>query len=261
MGVEMNYLNYIWSLLGVNFKSSLSLRVSFLTQMVFMAINNLVFFSIWWIFFGKFEEVGGWTLNEIEAMYGFAAGAYGLTVLFGGGVTEISRKIIDGELDAYLVQPKSVLLQLLMSRSRASGWGDILTALVLLFMSEYLTWTSWPLIGLLLVLAAAVFVSAGVIIQCLTFWIGPMEHLGRQLYEFVLTFSVYPQTIFPVAIKVVLFTLIPAGFIGFLPVEMVRTSNYTWVLYGVLGATIYLFLAVVIFTSGLRRYESGNRIP
>lgn len=244
------------ALVAINMSSALNLRVSFLFQMIFMAFNNLVFFTVWWIFFGKFEEVNGWRLPDLEAMYGFASGAYGLAVVFGGGVTDIARKIISGELDSYLVQPKSVLLQLLCSHSRASGWGDIVTALILLGMSGYVNWITAPLILLLLVIAAVVFLGAGVIAQSLSFWFGPMEHLARQMFEFVITFSVYPQTIFPMLFKIFLFTIIPAGFIGFLPVELLR--DFRWSLFGVGlgGAIAYIAFSIWFFHRGLQRYES-----
>ena len=82
----------------------------------------------------------------------------------------------------------------------------------------------------------------------------------RQLWEFLITFSLYPRPLFSGALKFVLFTILPAGFIGFLPVELLR--DFTWLGLGaaVGGAVIYSVLAALVFAAGLRRYESGNRI-
>ena len=56
-----------------------------------------------------------------------------------------------------------------------------------------------------------------------------------------------------------LYTGLPAGFISFLPVELLR--EFSWPTFlAVLGATaVYAGLAFAVFAAGLRRYESGNR--
>lgn len=228
--------------------------------MIFMTFNNLVFFCVWWIFFSKFKEINGWHLSELEAMYAFAAGSFGLVVIFGGGIFELSRKIIDGSLDPYLVQPKNILAYIIGSQSRASGWGDILTCIILFSMSGYLTGKNILLIIILLITAALIFLGAGIIAHSLAFWLGPVEQLSRQLFEFVLTFSVYPQTIFPFLFKIFLFTVLPAGFIGFLPVEVLRNFSWELLFFTIFSTIIYLLFASWVFSRGLKRYESGNRI-
>lgn len=220
----MKFITFLFALISTNIKSSLSLRTSFMLQLVFMILNNFVFFAIWWIFFQKFEDINGWTLSELKAMYGFTALSFGMTIVFCGGIGELSRKIVDGGLDAYLVQPKNALVQAIASQSRSAGWGDIISGGILVAWSGYLNWAHLPIILLLVLSATLVFISAGVIAHSLAFWLGPVEHLSRQLFEFVIAFSVYPQTIFPLLFKIFLFTVIPAGFIGYLPVEVLKIS-------------------------------------
>jgi ABC-2 type transport system permease protein len=60
--------------------------------------------------------------------------------------------------------------------------------------------------------------------------------------------------------KVLLFTLLPAGLISHLPVELVR--HFTWHGAGIAvsGAGAYLLFVLFVFDRGLRRYESGSRI-
>ena len=60
--------------------------------------------------------------------------------------------------------------------------------------------------------------------------------------------------------RLVLFTVFPAAYIGLLPVEAVRDHSLIQAL-GVLAAAVaYGALAVWVFERGLRRYASGNRI-
>lgn len=61
-------------------------------------------------------------------------------------------------------------------------------------------------------------------------------------------------------VRLLLFTLIPAGFISFVPLLLLRHYSW-WLLLGLMGATsIFVGLAMALFALGLRRYESGNLI-
>ena len=61
-------------------------------------------------------------------------------------------------------------------------------------------------------------------------------------------------------IRVLIFTVIPAGFISHVPVELMRSFD-PLLLAGLLGATLLsCSLAVIVFRAGLRRYESGNLV-
>lgn len=57
-----------------------------------------------------------------------------------------------------------------------------------------------------------------------------------------------------------LFTLIPAGFIGAVPVEIVKGRNGL-LLAGLLGAVVVIWgVGTAVFYLGLRRYESGSAL-
>src|SRR5690606_26028258 len=118
-------LRFLVALVATNLKSSFARRASFWLSVLFMAANNLIFFAMWWILFERFEEIGGWRIGDMLALFGVVASAFGLAVVFGGGVRDLARTIIEGDLDAVMTQPKNVLLHVLASRSSASGWGDV----------------------------------------------------------------------------------------------------------------------------------------
>ena len=86
-----------------------------------------------------------------------------------------------------------------------------------------------------------------------------MNDWARQMWEFVIIFSVYPQTVYGTFLRVVLFTVIPAGFIGYLPVELLRSFSVLGLAATLGGAAAYAGLALFVFRRGLRRYASGNR--
>ena len=128
-------LRFARALVSTNLKASLALRGAFWLQAIFMIANNAIYFSIWFIFFDRFEEIRGWRLGDVGALYGIVATSFGLCVVFAGGVRELARMIIDGDLDSFMTQPKNLLLHTLGSRTFASGWGDIASGIFLLTMS------------------------------------------------------------------------------------------------------------------------------
>jgi ABC-2 type transport system permease protein len=252
-------LRFAAALVGMNLKSSFALRGAFWLQAGFMAANNLLFFVFWWIFFDRFEEIRGWRIADMAALYGIVAAGYGAAVVFAGGVRDLARRIADGDLDSFLTQPKSPLLHAIASGTHASGWGDMASGLGFLALSGLVSGPTLPLAAVAVLCSAVVFIASGVLLHSLAFWLGRVEALARQLWEFLVTFSLYPRTLFSGALKLVLFTLIPAGFIGYLPVELLRDYSAAGLLAAVAGAAGYALLAQLVFAAGLRRYESGNR--
>ena len=61
-------------------------------------------------------------------------------------------------------------------------------------------------------------------------------------------------------VKVMLFTVVPAGFIGFIPVSLLREFDGVQLAALVGGTATYAGIAAGVFALGRRRYESGNQI-
>jgi len=58
--------------------------------------------------------------------------------------------------------------------------------------------------------------------------------------------------------RLLLFSIVPAGFVSFVPLQLLH--QFTWqLLVGMVGFTLlFVAIAVGIFELGLKRYESGN---
>jgi len=255
----MTLLRFLRALVATNLRASIALRGAFWLRAGFMFLNNFIFLIAWVLFFRHYKSVLGWQLEDTAAVYGICAGAFGLSLVFGGGVRHLARMIAEGDLDSFLTQPKPVLLHAVGSSSEASGWGDLLSAIVLFALCGYVTPAMIPVCVLVSVTGALIFLASMAMFQSLAFWVGDHSAIAQQAMHFILTFALYPKTIFTGMIKVVLFTAIPAGLITFLPVELLR--DFRWSTLGIVlgSATLYVFLAGVVFQLGLRRYESGNR--
>ena len=84
----------------------------------------------------------------------------------------------------------------------------------------------WPRMVAFVLLSLAVgvsFVGFGVLAGSLSFFIGNARALADQWRNTVISFSTYPPTLFRGTVKILLYTVIPAGFISYLPVEALRS--------------------------------------
>jgi ABC-2 type transport system permease protein len=250
---------FVRALVGTNLKAAVALRASFLLQVLFMALNNFTFFVFWWVLMRRVPSLRGWRVGDVELLFGLVAVAFGLTVTLAGGVRHLGRLIDEGDLDTLLTQPKSVLVHALGMRLQPSGFGDVLSGSIFIALSGQVAWRDIPLLLLAIVSSALVFVACGIVFFSLAFWLGKMDSIARQLWELVVTFSLYPEPLFGGMLRLALFTVLPAGFVGYLPARVVHAPSSAAVTSLLAGAGGYLATAVWLFNRGLRRYVSGSR--
>lgn len=252
-------LTFFLFLLRTSIKASISKRGAFLIESALMMSNNLIFLCIWWIFFHQFNDIAGWNLNDMIILMAVGTGGYGLMQVCFGGIKSLSKIILNGDLDPFMIQPKNLLLHIAGSKSFPKGWGHLMTAATLMILGEM---TSFPIIFLILIgifCACLVFTSVSVIAYSLSFWMGSVEGISKKYCDSLFLFSFYPTNIYSGMLQVIMFTLIPAGVISYLPVELIR--YFSWQrLFLLTGSSLCFFaLAFFVFYSGLKKYESGNK--
>lgn len=244
-----------------NLSASMAYSTSFLIQVLGMAINNCAFVVFWLFLFERIGgEIAGYGFADVMFLWSLAAAGFGMSVVVFGNTHQLSRIIYSGELDVYLLQPKPVLPNVLMSRTVISGWGDLLYGLVLFALTQEISLAGVLLFGFFTALMAIVVTSVRVFYHCLTFFFGNAEGFAGLAGELVITFMLYPGSIFKGATAWILHSLIPAAFVAYLPAEIFAAFSLRTLLI-VLGADAAIVLvALAIFRLGLRRYESGNLI-
>ena len=243
---------------GASFRGALEYRTAFATQALFMLANNFLFLAFWAIFFRRVPQVGGWTLKDVALCYGMAATAFGLAAVLCGGVFELSSSIARGGIDSWLLRPRSVLAQALSSRMRLAGFGDLVTGPILLVLAGHATPRRILVFAAGSLLGAAVFTAFLVACHALAFWLGRAEDLSQLGVNAILTFALYPPSLFQGSARVLLFTLVPAGLMSWLPAELVLRWDPAAAARLVAGAGAALAAATALWTWGLSRYESGN---
>ena len=256
----MGQLRFLGALWKANLLAAMEYRGAFLSQVLGMALNNAIYFTFWILFFERFPAVRGWGVHEMLVLFGVAAGGFGLAVYLFGNALRLADLIAGGRLDYYLSLPRPVLLHALASRSLASGLGDFLYGCLSFAMSGPDSAAEVLRFLLGVVFAMVVFLGFMVLVQSLAFWMGNASLVGSQAMNAVISFALYPLELFDGTAKLVLFTVLPAAFMGAVPAQFVRA--FTWQGLAELSgaALVFLLLALVVFHWGLRRYESGSAI-
>jgi ABC-2 type transport system permease protein len=257
-GAEVRFLR---ALMAVNLSSAMEYRASFITQIVFMFINNGIYFIFWLIFFNQFGAVRGYDISDIYLLFAIVAFSFGLGTMFAGNAgANLAYLIAQGRLDYYLVLPRNLLLHVIFSRMQVSAIGDVTFGIIAFFFAARLEWLDWLFFFAVSVPAALILIGFATIAGSLAFYLGNAQYASQQMTNALITFSLYPNTLFAGASRFLLYTIIPAFFIGAMPVEIVKGRQISMLL-ALWGVVIIVWLLTAfIFYNGLRRYESGSAL-
>ena len=232
-------------------------KVTFFSNIIFMILNNAAFLVQWIILFSLKDNIGGYSIKQVVLLWGLASGTFGFAHFFFKESFNLSEDINTGKLDNYLIQPKNVLLSLITSNVEVSAIGDLLYAYIMLFIyginiKNFILFTFFCIVG------GIIMVCLTTITASLSFWFGKVELLSHTLNTFITSFSTYPEGIFKGIIKIIFYTLIPIGFISYLPVTILTTMDYSKILIVLCITIISIILTFIVFYKGLKKYSSSN---
>ena len=232
-------------------------KVSFFSNIIFMILNNASFIIQWVIIYSIKKNIAGYDLKDIILLWGMASGTYGISRFFFKNAFQLSDTITNGKLDAFLVQPKDILLSCITTDVEVSALGDIIYAYIMLFIYGFsikniLFYTFFMIAGGLIVVCVSIIFSS------LSFWFIKADLISDTANSLMIHFATYPDGIFKGIAKIILYTIVPVGISTYLPVSIIRDFNIYYFMI-IIGVCIFLIgLSYVIFYKGLRRYSSSN---
>jgi ABC-2 type transport system permease protein len=247
---------YFWS----NLKSAAEYRVNFIAQVLGMLLNNAAFIYFWKVLIARAGKVAGYSFEDIMFLWAVAASAFGLAHVVFGNVRRLGALVMSGGLDVFLLQPKNVLVNAALARTEVSAWGDLLYGIVLIAVTASPGPLRWLLFALFVSAGSILYASTFVRMESLYFFMGNAQGLSRSFLEIILSSTLYPDRIYPAAVRALFYSIIPAGYIVFMPLKAFRALDVPTALISVLAAAAYAGLAFLAFGAGLKRYESGNLV-
>jgi len=232
-------------------------KTTFITNIVFMILNNACFIIQWIILFSLKENVGGYTFKQVLLLWGFAAGTYGFSHFFFKKAYNRSEEINNGKLDAYLVQPKNVLLQAITTDVETSALGDLLYGYIMLFIYGF-TIPRFLLFTIFIICGGTILTAMSVLLSSLSFWFSKSDIIAETGNSLMTHLATYPDGIFKGITKILLFTLIPVGIVNYIPVKLLSQFDLQLFIIVILVTILFVLLAFIIFNKGLKRYSSSN---
>lgn len=232
-------------------------RVTFLTNIGFMVLNNASLIIQWVILLRLKGDIGGYGMREVMLLWGLAASSFGLSRILFARAFSLPSLIINGKLDSYLVQPKNVLLGVITSATNTSALGDLLYGLIVLCVFCFGVGRLF-LFLLFSVTGAVIMTAFALLMGSLTFWFVRADAFGNHMVNGMISFSTYPDGIFHGTARFLLYNVIPVGMAIYQPVHIMMRFDIG-ALFTVLGYTALISAAAVfVFYRGLRRYSSSS---
>ena len=237
---------YIW-IGAAAARSNLAYAGEVVSRTVFLGILLYIFVRLWSVVYAESNSklLGGLALTQMVWYLVITESI----VLSGQRIAaEVDDDVRTGRLAVQLLRPVSYPIYRL---AVTFGYG----VYILLVRPDPLRIAMF--VGLS-ISAAAVFIGFDVLTASLGFYLGNSAVLSEQLRFALITFSTYPATLFDGAVKIVLFTVIPAAFVSYLPVQALRGLSVRYALFALGGSLAILAAGAGVFYHGLKRYESGN---
>ena len=232
-------------------------KVSFFSNIIFMILNNASFIIQWIVIYSIKNDVGGYALKDVILLWGAAAFTFGISRFFFKNAFSLSDTITNGKLDAFLVQPKDVLISCITTDVEVSAIGDMLYGYIMLFIYGF-TLKTFLIFTLLGICGGIIITCISVIFSSLSFWLRRADMISDTANSLMVNFATYPDGIFKGVARVILYTIVPVGVSTFMPVNIIRNFNiYNFFIVIVVCITL-IALAYVIFNKGLKRYSSSN---
>ena len=94
----------------------------------------------------------------------------------------------------------------------------------------------------LMVPGAVIFAATFAAAESLTFFLGNAQAVSSALAEFMLSFSLYPEGVFGKNLRWLFYSIIPSGFVAFVPLRIYRALD--WALVPALWAIAALYAAL-----------------
>lgn len=253
-----NYLQLSWLLIKTNISTALSYPISFWTQVIGIFFNDSAYLVLWIVFFKRFPVIAGWNIDQMMILLALLNVVFCLCEVPADGIFNLSQYVVTGQLDSYLTMPNNIIWSVAMSQTEIGAIGDGLFGIVLMFIVYGFAPLKILWFLIIAVLTAVLVFNWGLMVQSLAFWFGDIEDIARRLMRMIFSFSIYPQSIFVGAIKIIMMTVIPAFYVVTVPVSLLL--NFTLGYFAILVSSVVVttLASQWIFYQGLARYESGS---
>lgn len=244
-----------------NFQNAKELKSAFITSILGMFLNNIVFIFLWYYFGVAVGNINGWNPIDIVGMYIFCHSSFGIVNSLFCGINNIPRYISTGSLDRFLLTPKNILVKIATSQINTSALGDLLFGIMcLIIYANIIEFTMMQILIsiLFLMITSIVTFSFTLISMTFAFYFMDGESISEGILGSFLTPSLYQGGAFNGILRIIFTFFIPSLLVGAIPLEIVKNLNIESILFLIGSSIFWLIISVIFFYKSLKKYESNN---
>ena len=243
-----------WHRMVLGLRAIAASRVSFLVQLCCVLASNGVIAVFWLTILSGGMSLDGYSARDVLALSSIVATSLGVSCCVFGNLRNLSQTFGNGDLDLLTVYPRSVLLACLGHGVSMVGAGDLLYGLVLLSTLRLSGWQYLLFFGCVLT-SSLFFVATHLLFHSVSLRTARGSLLAYSLADAQITMALFPESIFPSSLRVLLYTVLPVQFVSFYPrqVFLREETPFLWIC-GAAGI-VYLSFSVFLFHWGLRRRQ------
>lgn len=257
-------LRFIWMLFKMKLSHMMVFRLSFFGAFfvdgsLFM-VQLLVFSAI----YSHTSSIGDWTQGDMYIFIGTFSLINAINmVLFFFGINDIPAKIVNGRLDHYLTKPVAPLLRLTFESINLGSVPLLFLSLGIIGYGVSMTGadiTGWHAGGymLLVLMMTLLWYDVGLILRTIPFFVASAGNITR-LEDLLELCMKIPGTLFKGAFRVVFYAVLPYGIMSTIPSRFITGKlGPEGIMYGVLVVAAFTFLALRLWTLGLKHYKSAS---
>lgn len=214
---------YYWYL-RANWLSLMAYPVPFVIINLAGVVYSLGSVATVWVLFTRIHAIGDWTFPQVLLIYGLSIFSRSLFHLFWVELMSVSWMVRTGHIDRLLVRPLNPLYQVVAGYLDDDDWGELLTALILIWTSLGMLGrrTVWNILWILVagMSGSLIFASMHIVGNAMAFF--TIESSGfTSLAWAVDEFTRYPADIYGKGVRTVITWLIPVAFASFYPAQLV----------------------------------------
>jgi ABC-2 type transport system permease protein len=263
MNSVMLYFRYI----GINMRSQLQYRASFLMMTIGHLLVTIIEFIGIWALFSRFGTLKGWNLWEIGLFYGMISLGFAISEAFGRGFDMFALQVISGEFDRALLRPRTTVLQVLAHDFQLMRAGRLTQGLIIFIWASLhlsIEWTFFKAVLLFLSISGSIMLFTGLMIiqATMCFWsTQSLEIVNSFTYGGVET-AQWPLSIYNrLFVKIFIF-IIPLACVNYFPVIAILGKDdilgspvwFRWI--SPLAGVLFLLVSFRIWEFGVRHYRS-----
>ena len=217
----------------------------------------------------QFGEINGWDYGQLAFLYGISVISHALSMIFFVQGWFMGFFVIEGEFDRFLTRPLSVLYQFFFTNINVFGLTDLVPGILVFIYGCNKTdfsFTAANILGIIVMLIGAVLIRGGIyiLLGSTSLWTKSANDFGQYTQEIFDKTTMYPLSMYPEGLQLILTFIIPIGWVSFYPASELLGIETAFSAGG-LGVWITLFagiavmlIAGAVFKIGMKRYESAG---